>query len=226
MCGRFAIDTNIETIREQFHINSIDELPKSFNVAPTESALCLLLSDEGLAAVQMRWGIVPWYTKGKKPLLLINARAETVAEKPAFRQSLKNRRCLMLMSGFFEWKHEQQEKRILKQPYFITRHDKKLMAVAAVWDYFKPQADIAIPSCCVLTTQANELLSPLHDRMPWILSEEQQKEWLQTGQFQEHDVEVVMHHNEKIDLDCYPVTTSVNSALYKEKDTIRPLQTP
>ena len=134
MCGRFALDTDWKTIEEQFHVQSIEPLPKSFNVAPSDAALCLLQTEEGLTAAQMRWGIIPWYTKGKKPMLLINARAESVAEKPAFRQSLKHRRFLIIMSGFFEWQHLQTKEGKIKQPYFIQRTDKKLMAVASIWD--------------------------------------------------------------------------------------------
>ncbi|STX84919.1 Uncharacterised ACR, COG2135 [Legionella donaldsonii] len=224
MCGRFAIDADIEKIREQFKINSIDPLLKSYNVAPTEGAVCLIHTEEGLNAVQMRWGIVPWYTKGKKPSLLINARLETVAEKPAFQQSLKHRRCLMLMSGFFEWKHASQDKKTFKQPYYITRHDTKLMAVAAIWDNFKPEPDISIPSCCVLTTNENKTVSSLHERMPWILSESQQREWLESKSFLANDLEAIIEKNEDIPLDCYPVTPLMNSPYYKEKDSIQPLR--
>jgi putative SOS response-associated peptidase YedK len=138
MCGRIALDTDLKTMKEQFKVQSPGTLPKSFNVAPTEAALCLLKAAIGLIATQIRWGITLQYTQGIKPMLLINARAETVAEKPAFRQSLKHRRCLIIMSGFFEWQHQQIETRTVKQSYFIQRTDKKLMAVASVWDYFKP----------------------------------------------------------------------------------------
>ncbi|SFM07804.1 SOS response-associated peptidase [Legionella jamestowniensis] len=224
MCGRFTIDTDYETIKEQFGIHQIEPLPNSFNVAPTETTLCLMITNEGLEAVQMRWGIVPWYAKEKKNALLINARAETAGEKPAFRQSLRYRRCIMLMSGFFEWQHHQAQEKTIKQPYYITRADKKLMAVAAIWEKFKPEPEIIIPSCCVLTTTPNELVSKLHDRMPWILTNEQLQDWLAPSEFTQGDLNDVMHHDKKIELICYPVTPAVNSALYKEKDAILPLQ--
>jgi len=116
-------------------------------------------------------------------MLLINARAESVAEKPAFRKSLKHRRCLIIMSGFFEWQHQENKAGNVKQPYYIQRTDKQLMAVASIWDQFKPEPDILIPSCCALTTEANEQVSPLHDRMPWILNPQQQTAWLEQQEF-------------------------------------------
>lgn len=224
MCGRFTLDTDYETIKEQFKVHHIEPLPNSFNVAPTETALCLLNTEDGLIGVQMRWGIVPWYAKEKKNALLINARAETIHEKPAFRQSLKHRRCIMLMSGFFEWQHHLKDEKIIKQPYYITRADKKLMAVAAVWERFQPEPDVIIPSCCVLTTEPNPLVAKLHNRMPWILSEEQQHEWLESQVLSQTDLEHLLHQQPELNLRCCSVTPAVNSALYKEKDTVIPLK--
>ncbi|STY31245.1 Uncharacterised ACR, COG2135 [Legionella wadsworthii] len=223
MCGRFNLDTDPVKIKKQFGISEMESLPNSFNVAPTEAALCLMNTQKGLVAVQMRWGIVPWYAKDNKNALLINARAETVAEKPAFRQNLKYRRCILLMSGFFEWQHHQKDNKKIKQPFYIMRRDKKLMAIAALWDNFKPEPGITIPSCCVLTTNPNDVVMKLHDRMPWILSEQQQKEWLETKEFSQADLERVLNHQQGVKLICYPVTQAVNSALYKEKDTVTPL---
>ncbi|HHF7349748.1 TPA: SOS response-associated peptidase [Legionella feeleii] len=216
MCGRFAIDTDIEKIREQFQINSVDSFAISYNIAPTETAICLVHSTSGLKAVPMRWGFVLGSKKEQKSSLHINARVETVAKKSAFCPSFKARRCLILMSGFFEWR----KGIIVKQPYYITRHDKKLMAVAGIWEPYESDPTISLPSCCVLTTKANELVSPLHDRMPCILSDIQQREWMTPKEFISTDLEEIMQDNKTPPLELYPVTTSVNSPLYKKKDAI------
>ena len=116
MCGRFSLYTDIEKIKEQFKIQNSDSIPNNFNIAPTEAALCILNTEKGREAIQMRFGIKPWYSKNNNSILL-NARIETVAEKPAFKQSLKYRRCLIIMNGFFEWQHHQTDKKIVKQPF-------------------------------------------------------------------------------------------------------------
>lgn len=219
MCGRFALDTDFEKIREQFGVETINPL-KSFNIAPTEAALCIMKSNDELTAVEMRFGIVPWYAQNKKPSLLLNARVETVTEKAAFRQSLKYRRCLVLMSGFFEWQHSKEGKNTIKQPYYISRKDKKLMAVAGLWDKFKPQPDITIPSCLVLTTNANEIVKDLHDRMPWMLTKQQQEKWLEPQELSDSNLQQILSEEEASELECYPVTQAVNSAYYKELDSL------
>lgn len=222
MCGRFALYTDLEKIKQQFNITSVEPIPKSTNIAPTELALCLIQKESGLHALQMRFGIVPWYQKDKKPSLLLNARVETVAKKSAFKQNLKHRRCLILMSGFFEWKHYEGKKE--KQPFYFTRKDHKLMAVAGVWEMFKPTPDIAIPSCVILTTSPNELVAELHDRMPLNLSEEAQSFWLKQISFNEKEITALLQLNHHPILDYYPVTSKLNSPRFKEENALLPMQ--
>lgn len=219
MCGRFALYTDIEKIRVQFNIDSFEPIPNSTNIAPTEVALCILREEAKLKAVQMRFGIVPWYAN-KKPGLLLNARVETVAEKPAFRQNLKFRRCLIIMSGFFEWKHQINNTSTVKQPYYFSRKDNQLMAVAGLWEIYKPEQDISIPSCVILTTTPSALVSAFHDRMPLLLSKSQQSEWLDPYHFSKDNLEKVIQINENSDLQYYPVTPEVNSPKFKNKEAI------
>ncbi|RMX20974.1 SOS response-associated peptidase [Legionella jordanis] len=220
MCGRFALETDLEAIYEQFGIKDTITLPASYNIAPTEQALCVKKAEGGLIALTMKWGITPWYSRGKaRPKLLINARAESIASKPTFRQSLKYRRCLLIMSGFFEWQDQSKNLKI-KQPYYFKREDNKLMAVAAVYDNERMTDGKVISSCCLLTTEANETVGKLHDRMPWLLTENQQKQWLLDQVFDEHSLKKMIKERGNIPLSLYPVTPNVNSALYKESDCI------
>ncbi|WP_131764482.1 SOS response-associated peptidase, partial [Legionella drozanskii] len=177
MCGRFALNTDVETILKQFSIATCENLPLSYNVAPTEPALCLVSNEAQITGIQMRWGFIPWYSQaltGKKPPLLINAKAESILEKPAFKQSVQHRRCVLIMSGFFEWLHLEKTKE--KQPFFIEERHHELLAIAAIW---RQEKDENLPSFCLLTINAhNPLVKTLHERMPWMLSPLQTQEWL------------------------------------------------
>ncbi|STX30221.1 Uncharacterised ACR, COG2135 [Legionella beliardensis] len=221
MCGRFVLDIDAEALKKQFDIVADESLAQGYNIAPTEQVLCLKQTDKGLVAVNMKWGITAWYPT-KKSTLLFNARQESVAEKPTFRQSFKHRRCLMIMSGFFEWQHTTQANTAKKQPFYITRADQKLIAVAAIWQ--QDQTNTASPpACCLLTTDANDVIKKLHNRMPWILNEDQQEQWLQPKPFDLTDLEIIKQLNQPLELNYFPVSTATNNARYKSKDTIQPL---
>ncbi|WP_131781940.1 SOS response-associated peptidase [Legionella gresilensis] len=223
MCGRFVLEINAERLKEQFGQVAIDSLPQGYNIAPTEQVLCLRQTEQGLLAEKMKWGITPWY-QTEKNTILFNARQESVAEKPVFRQSFKHRRCLMLMSGFFEWHHMKQADSVKKQPFYITREDKKLLAIAAIWERGKTEEKTNnLPSCCLLTTEANDVIKKVHNRMPWILNKEQQEFWLQMEPLEADHLELIKQLNQPIELDYFPVHTIVNNARYKAKDTINPL---
>lgn len=224
MCGRFALTTDAETILKQFQVETDNELPFSYNVAPTENALCIVSKEAKISAIQMRWGFIPWYSHistGKKPSLLINARAETILEKPAFKQAVQYRRCVLIMSGFFEWQHFEDTK--VKQPYFIEERHHELLAIAAIWQMIQQPNQDNMPSFCLLTTKAtNSTVTALHDRMPWMLSPSQIQDWLREELLTSAHLEELLNHDKPIDLMAYPVTQAVNSALYKEKDSIKP----
>ena len=221
MCGRFALETNAEKLIAQFGVQLVDNILSSSNIAPTETVLCIKQNAEKLVTSAMSWGIKPWYTAGKKPILLINARAESVEDKPAFKQSLTYRRCLLLMSGFYEWRPVQTTKGMTKQPYYFSRQDNKFLAIAAIWE--APDQGHLSASCCLLTTGANSDVLSIHERMPWALNEEQQKDWLVPRPFLHEDLHKMQTTANKIKLTCYPVSLKVNKASYKHKDCIKPI---
>ena len=221
MCGRFVLDIDAQALKKQFGVIADESLAQGYNIAPTEQVLCLKQTDKGLVAVNMKWGITAWYPT-KKSTLLFNARQESVAEKPTFRQSFKHRRCLMLMNGFFEWQHITQANPTKKQPFYITRADHKLIAVAAIWQQEQSNT-LSPPACCLLTTDASDVIKKLHNRMPWILNEDQQEQWLQLKPFDLTDLEIIKQLNQPIELNYFPVSTVINNARYKSKDTIQPL---
>lgn len=170
MCGRYSLTgPNPAVLRERFALG--DEIPvrQRFNVAPGDDVLAVTTSREGERRPDLlRWGLVPFWAKDPKTgFKMINARAETVAEKPAFRDALERRRCLVLADGFYEWQQRAGRKR--KQPYWITRADGQPFAFAGLWATWHAPDESVLRTCTIVTTDANAALTAIHDRMPVIL---------------------------------------------------------
>ena len=175
MCGRYSLTADIRNLQSRFSFEGevLDYSPYH-NIAPTRQVLTVRGSGPRYAET-MRWGLVPSWAKdlsvGSR---MINARAETVAEKPAFRSALRRRRCLMLADGFYEWKKTPGG----KVPMHITLASGDPFAFAGLWETWKDPSGAVIPSCTIITTAANDLISPIHDRMPVILPRELEDLWL------------------------------------------------
>jgi putative SOS response-associated peptidase YedK len=146
-----------------------------WNIAPTQQVLAVRQSDIGREPVWMRWGLIPsWAKDAKIGNSLINARAETVAEKPSFRTAFKRRRCLVVADGFYEWSKFEKA----KVPYLITLYDRSTFAFAGLWEQWKDATGDWIESTTIITTNPNSLMASIHDRMPVILPSERYDEWL------------------------------------------------
>ncbi|KJR48057.1 Gifsy-2 prophage protein [Desulfosporosinus sp. I2] len=175
MCGRFTI-IDIEDIRERFNTEPISLKP-SYNVAPTQD-VPVIINDGSNHLDMFRWGLIPFWAKdssiGNK---LINARAETLDEKPSFKHCLQRKRCLVVADGFYEWKKEGSGKR----PHRITLKNKELFGFAGLWDTWKQPTGDIINSCSIITTTPNDLMAPIHHRMPVILPREVEHVWLDQG---------------------------------------------
>ena len=176
MCGRFGLFSDLDRLAEQFGFDPLtvrDMFAPSYNVAPTTGVLTLTAPGLALEPHLMRWGLIaPWQRRGDplgKPIF--NARSETVAEKPMFRRAFARSRGLVLADGFYEW----QRRDGAKQPYWISRRDGRPFAFAAIWSL---QQGAGLYSCAVLTTGPNELMSPIHSRMPVILGAGEFDSWL------------------------------------------------
>jgi putative SOS response-associated peptidase YedK len=176
MCGRFTLFATPVEIGDLFAAPAPPELPPRYNVAPTQPVLACRLNAAAQARelVPLRWGVVAsWAHDLAAGVKAINARAETVADKPTFRAAFKARRCLIPASGYYEWKHEGKA----KQPYFIHPPHGELFAFAALWDVWAKGA-APVESCSIITTAANEATRHLHERMPVILDRDQFAAWL------------------------------------------------
>src|SRR3990167_5694687 len=168
MCGRFSITTPPDAMRALFGYLDEPDFPPRYNIAPSQPVPIMVREQGKRRFLLVRWGLVPSWAKEMPQSLLINARAETIAEKPSFRGAFRHHRALMPADGFYEW---QAVGKGPKQPYFIRRRDRKPFAMAAVWDIWMPSGGSELDSCAIVTTEANETLRPVHHRMPVILDE-------------------------------------------------------
>ena len=215
MCGRFALATEKHLLEMLYDFEKRPDLnllllPR-YNIAPGQKAAVLRLNPHNSSRelVMLKWGLVPFWAKEPgafKPL--INARAETVAFKPAFREALKKRRALVPASGFYEWKEEQGA----KQPYYITRRDKKLFSVAALWESRRQGEEESLQTFALITTAACSPISALHERMPVIISEENYTLWLD-GRADSKVLQNLLEPAPAEDFYYYPVDKKVNSPL-------------
>lgn len=179
MCGRYSLTTPMEAVRQVFGFPERPNLAPRVNIAPSQEVAAVRLEDGEAGARRfawLRWGLIPSWAKD--PAIgnrMINARAETLAEKPAFRAAFRRRRCLIAADGFYEWTTEQGR----KQPYRITLKDGAPFGFAGLWERWDgPGGDGAVESCTIVTTEANERLRAIHPRMPVILAPESFDTWL------------------------------------------------
>jgi putative SOS response-associated peptidase YedK len=178
MCGRFAVTLPPDAMAQLFQAAPANDLPAlpNYNICPTES-VSVVMAEEGAGRrlVAMRWGFLPqWYeTPGDGPLL-INARAETIAEKPAFREACRARRCLIPASGFYEWTKDAEGNRL---PWYITPRAGEVLALAGIWQDWQRGAE-RLRTCAIVTTGANAAMAKIHHRMPLVLAAEDWGKWL------------------------------------------------
>lgn len=179
MCGRFTLMADSETLRQAFEVDSAPPLTPRYNIAPTQPVAAVIAADDKRMLELFRWGLIPSWAKD--PAIgnrMINARAETVAEKPAFRAALKRRRCLIPADGFYEWKAEGRK----KTPMYIQLKDGDPFAFAGLWEAWQsPDGDL-VKSCTLITTTPNPLMEKIHDRMPVILPPSAYEAWLGPGE--------------------------------------------
>ena len=225
MCGRFTLTTTGQQLKEFFPL--LDELPTStarYNIAPTQNVLVVRDATEKEAKPQaawMRWGLIPSWANDKKiGAGLINARADGVATKPAFRAAFKRRRCLVLADGFYEWKREPGKK--TKQPFYFRRKDSAPFAFAGLWEHWEGE-EAAIDSCTIITTDANKVLEPIHHRMPVILDPRDYTKWIDGSPKDPALLKELLQPSPAEDLVAVAIGTHVNNARNEGVDCLIPL---
>ncbi|NJO42000.1 MAG: SOS response-associated peptidase [Cyanobacteria bacterium CRU_2_1] len=222
MCGRFTLSQSAETIAEVFQLSAVPQLEPRYNIAPTQPVCVIrtIAEPSEREFTYLYWGLIPSWAKDPSiGTRLINARAETVTEKPAFRAAFKRRRCLILADGFYEWQPLQKG----KQPFYFQMEETQPFAFAGLWEHWE-SADGAIESCTILTTEANEMLKPIHDRMPVILPPNAYDMWLNLEVQGGDRLHSLLRPYSSEAMSCYPVSLKVNNPRYDHSDCIHPLE--
>ena len=224
MCGRFTLTATPEQLADLFDLPEAPVVVPRYNIAPTQPVGVVRLDPQSKQRewALVQWGLVPSWAKDPGiGAQLINARAETAPEKPSFRSAFKRRRCLVPASGFYEW--QRQEKR--KQPFYIGTSDGLPFAIAGLWEHWEG-ADGALTTCTLLTTDPNELMEPLHNRMPVIIAPEDYAMWLGSGgEDSPQELGQLRHLLRPYPADqmaAYPISTFVNNTRNEGPQCIEP----
>jgi len=244
MCGRFTLTSPIDEVAEYFRVleggwPQAAERPPRYNIAPTQPVACVRQPAEGgREIVEMRWGLIPYWAED--PAIgnrMINARAETLATRSAYKEPFRRRRCLVVADGFYEWRKEPGG----KQPYYVYMADKKPFGFAGLWDRWRPRAgrleglgdperaaeqlsaDGRLESCAIVTGEPNELLEPIHDRMPVIVAPEHWEAWLDPELDEPESLQEILRTYPAERMRAHPVSTHVNKPANDDPECIRPL---
>ena len=222
MCGRFVGFRSLEELKEIYPIDrAACEVVANYNVAPSQEVLVLVKYAGENWLDRFHWGLVPFWAKdisiGNR---MINARSESIAEKPSFRNAFKKRRCLILADGFYEWKGEKGH----KQPMFITLPDKKPFAFAGLWESWnnKDTEEAVYKSCTIITTRASESIRDIHHRMPVILKAEVYEHWLEPANQNITELEGILKDDICTEFVSYPVSKQVNSTRNNDPSCVEP----
>jgi putative SOS response-associated peptidase YedK len=221
MCGRFVLTAPRQALTKLFPLFDLPDVPPSYNVAPTQAVLAVRVphGQEQPAPALLKWGLVPgWADDPALGNRMINARAETAAEKPAFRSAFRQRRCLVVADGFYEW----QKAGGKKQPYLFRLRGGEPFAFAGLWEHWEKDG-LAIDSCTILTTDPNELVKPVHDRMPVILSPHDFDLWLDPKVQKGPELQALLRPFPAEAMTAFPVGLRVNNPRHNDADCVAPL---
>ncbi len=222
MCGRFNLIATKPQIIEHFSLQCLPDYQPDYNIPPGQKILIVVrLEDGSNKAVNLHWGLIPSWSKDRKiSNHLINARAETLTEKPSFRNAYQHRRCLIPATGFFEW----QTTEFGKKPYHIHQPDNAIFAFAGLWEHWEHQQE-TVYSCTIITTVANDKIAPIHDRMPVIITPDFYSRWLDKNN-------TAVEITDFLAADAYssmqliPISTRVNNPLHNDEECLADVSQP
>jgi putative SOS response-associated peptidase YedK len=234
MCGRYVIISTPEAIRAMFGYGELPNFPPRYNVAPTQPIAIVRLDDGKPSFALMRWGLIPAWVKDPKGFaLLINARGETVLEKPAFRNAMRRRRCLIPTDGFYEWPAATNASAgAPRQPYFVRAKERGAdgtappLAFAGLYETWTGPNGEEVDTAAIVTTRANRTLSAIHDRMPVFVAPEAFDLWLDCAKVDAEIAEALIAPADEALLEVYPVSTAVNRVVNDTGELIAPAPVP
>lgn len=219
MCGRYSLQASGAKVAKQFQLAEVPDLTPRYNIAPTQQVAVVRASANGNTLHMLRWGLIPsWSKDSSASARMINARSETAAEKPAFRAAFKQRRCLIPANGFFEWQGKGRQ----KQPFYFQLDDGQLFAFAGLWEAWKGP-DGLVETCTILTTNANDVLQPIHDRMPVIIDPANYALWLNSSLHDPGPLQDLLRPYPSEAMRTYPVSTVVNKPANETPQCVAPL---
>lgn len=221
MCGRFTLTVSPEQLQDQFGLAEPPpaDLGPRYNIAPSQAVAVITNSPQRKLEI-FQWGLIPSWAKDPKiGNKLINARAETLAEKPSFRTALKRRRCLVVADGFYEWKKEGSR----KTPMYITLDDGRPFGFAGLWEIWQPPDGSLLKTCTIITTEPNALTGQIHNRMPAILPPEDYDAWLQPGEAPAETLLPLLRPYDARHMKAVPVSTRVNRPEFDSPECVLPL---
>lgn len=220
MCGRFVQKSDLRKIAPLFNVGIVDsDVQPSFNITPRQP-IAVVMEKGQRKIVTMKWGLVPHWAKDEAIAnKLINARSETVTEKPSFRDSFKKRRCLIIADGFYEW----QGSGMTKKPFFICMKDETVFGMAGLYDVWTNSAGEKISTCTIITTEANEIMKPIHHRMPVILDAKDYDVWLDVEKAADAALQRILKPCESGLLKAFEVSLSVNNPRNNTAECIVPV---
>ena len=222
MCGRYTLTSKFDDLQGRFNFEGgTQQYRPRYNTAPTQPVLTVVDDHGEYRAEFMRWGLIPSWAKD--PTIgtrMINARAETLAEKPSFRSALRKRRCLVLADGFYEWRREGYK----SSPTYVALKSRKPFGMAGLWETWRAPSGDLIHSCTIVTTTANRLMEPIHNRMPVILPEDAEAAWLDGGIDDPGTLTELLTPYGESDMVAYEVSKLVNSPANDTSDCLKPLE--
>lgn len=223
MCGRYAITTAPEAMRQLFKYREMPDFPPRYNVAPTQPIPVVRLWEGERQFVLMRWGLIPAFVKDPRTIsLLFNARGETVNDRPAFRNAMKRRRCLIPADGFYEWRRDGKSNR----PHFVRRKGGGAIAFAGLWETWIGPNGEELDTAAIVTTDASPLIKSIHHRMPVILEPDAWEMWLDTARVDENMASALIAPARDEMLEVYEVSPAVNRAVHDAPELIAPYTAP
>ncbi|MGI4787694.1 MAG: SOS response-associated peptidase [Janthinobacterium lividum] len=222
MCGRFTLYHSTEEIAERFEADEVLETEARYNIAPTQD-IAVVTQNGTRHLSNYYWGLIPSWAKD--PAIgsrMINARAETLAEKPSFRTALTRRRCLIPADGFYEWQAAPSGTKAAKTPMYLHRKDSGLFAFAGLWDEWHTPDGSPLRSCTIITTTPNAVAAQVHDRMPVILRLEDENLWLDTSVTDTHNLLSLLVPYPAEEMEAYAVSRQVNVPMVDEPGLLTP----
>ncbi len=221
MCGRFVLFSSVRKIAREFDVDPGDiAFSPAYNIAPTQEIL-IVLAEERYKLIRSRWGFIPpWSKEANTGYKMINARAETLADKPSFKSAIRKHRCLVVADGFYEWKQEGKE----KKPFYIHLKSGRPFGFAGLYSYWQSPDGGLICTSTIITTDANSMMAPIHKRMPAIIPAGKRGEWLDPELLDERRIMHLLVPYAADELEAYNVSGRVNSPNNNSPDNLRPVQ--